>query len=398
MTNTTGRKSRTNAPMFGLKALAEEGPGVYEAIVSVFGNVDHHGDRIHYGAFSASLDRWKAAGDPIPVIFAHQWDNLDAHVGEVLEAEEIPPGDDPRLSAVGLQDNGGLWVKFALDVDEDFAGRLAKRLDRRSIREFSFAYDILDESRDPDGANGLHEVDVIEVGPALKGANSLTRLLAAGPEDLDRPTPKAVIAEMVDDLEAIGADEVAAVLRKSRDAAGRDAKTRVEVNFEGSLEERQGAIFEAAKDWAETGDIGEGGFYWLYLEATYEDRVVVLVEGWDDPPGSGIFYELSIGEDDDGAVTVEDPREVEVAVTLAAKTFERRAAETAHRKASALRAAGAGTVRDTPIEPGPGGSGKSGSGSRDAGPGGREDEGPDGTGGSARSALSMIELAECELL
>src|ERR1051326_4479208 len=132
-------------PVAHFKTLPDEGAGVFEAIVSVFNNVDLIGDRVLPGAFQKSLRAWKQAGDPIPVIFSHQWDNLDAHVGLVTEAEERPEG---------------LYVKAQLDMDEEYAARLWKKMSQRAIKEFSFAYDVVKERSAKDGANDLVEVNL----------------------------------------------------------------------------------------------------------------------------------------------------------------------------------------------------------------------------------------------
>src|SRR5688572_1132915 len=104
-----------SVPIFGFKAVDGQ-PGVYEAYVAVFGNVDLVNDRIIPGAFVKSIQRWKQEGSPIPVIFSHQWDTLDAHVGEVLQIEERGPGDD-RLPEP-LKNLGGLWTQFQVDADD----------------------------------------------------------------------------------------------------------------------------------------------------------------------------------------------------------------------------------------------------------------------------------------
>jgi len=301
------RKGRLSAKAHGLKALTDEGPGIYEAIVSVFGNVDYQGDRIIAGAFEKSLERWGSSGDPIPVVFSHQWDNPDAHVGEVLEAKELRPGA-PELTGTGLEANGGLWTKFELyvdDPDEAAARRLAKRLDRRTIREFSFAYDVLEDRNGSDGATELLELDVIEVGPTLKGANPATRLLSK---------------TLGDDWEEL--DEDAVLDRLAKAVADRaDEKARVPVSFEGSIEDELEAIFAAGMEWARGLDVGEGGFYALHQEATYpaELRAIVLVEGWDDPIGEGVFYELTLERDDAGELSVGEAAELEIAVEVTPK-------------------------------------------------------------------------------
>lgn len=159
---------RTKTYRADVKALDGADEGTFEALVSVFGNVDFAGDRVVKGAFQKSLDTWSESGDPIPVVFSHRWDDLDAHIGKVLEAKET---------------DEGLWVKAQLDLDDPSAAKVHRMLKDRRIREFSFAYDVIDEAK-ADGANELRELEVIEVGPTLKGMNPATQLLTAKTLDL----------------------------------------------------------------------------------------------------------------------------------------------------------------------------------------------------------------------
>jgi HK97 family phage prohead protease len=149
------------APLANFKAV-NEAAGIFEAIVSVFGNVDAVGDRVLPGAFNASLARWADSGDPIPVLWSHAWDDPAAHIGVVQAAEERPEG---------------LWIKAQLDVDKPFARQVYDLLKARRVREFSFAYDVIDSRQADDGANELTVLDVIECGPTLKGVNAETQLL-----------------------------------------------------------------------------------------------------------------------------------------------------------------------------------------------------------------------------
>lgn len=264
--------ARKSFPIHAFKALPAEGPGVYSSIVAVFGNVDHIKDRIISGAFEKSLERWRASGDPAPVIFSHQWDDIDSHLGVTLEAKELFPGDP--LLPPELAELGGLWTKNRLDVDTHLpAKRVFELLERRSLREFSFAYDVIDSKRQADGVLDLLELDLIESGPTLKGMNPMTQLLS----------------------------------RKSVEAF----LSKAWLNLTGSAEELRAAVYDAAEDWAEETDTGNGGFYACYLEATFPDRVVVMIEGWSDPCGEGTYWELDVSFAD-GEATVSNPREVEI--------------------------------------------------------------------------------------
>lgn len=138
--------------------------GRVEALVSVFGNVDLGGDRVVKGAFGKSIEKWKSSGFPVPVVFSHDWGDLWSHIGVVDELEETEKG---------------LKATYTLDVDDNpAAAQVYRLLKRGSLREHSFAYTIGKERRAKDGATDLLELDIIEVGPTLKGMNPDTEVLA----------------------------------------------------------------------------------------------------------------------------------------------------------------------------------------------------------------------------
>ena len=142
--------------------------GEFEALVAVFGNVDKGGDRIMPGAFTKTLAAWRASGDPVPVIWSHDWNTPDAHIG-VAYAKDMK------------QTHRGLLVKGRLDVDDNPTARRAHKLmSRRSLKEFSFGYSVPSggQRKADDGANELIELDLYEIGPTLKGMNPATELHA----------------------------------------------------------------------------------------------------------------------------------------------------------------------------------------------------------------------------
>lgn len=142
--------------------------GQFEALVSVFGNEDSVGDVVMPGAFKADLDRWDAKGDPLPVIWSHDWADPFAHLGRVIKAEER---------------DGGLWVQAQID-DLDTnpkAAQVYRLLKGRRVTQFSFAYDVEDAGWGKRGDREVYELrqlKVHEVGPCLLGANQETELLA----------------------------------------------------------------------------------------------------------------------------------------------------------------------------------------------------------------------------
>jgi HK97 family phage prohead protease len=265
-----------------LKAVAGQA-NTYEAIVSVFGNVDHAGDRMVFGAFENSLKDWAAQGDQVPVIFAHQWANPLMHVGAASELKEI---------------EGGLWARFTVDTDDDMSRKVAKLLDERRVREFSFAYEVVRERKASDGANELLEVNLFEIGPCLKGMNPDTQLLALKSylDDIERRNP-------ADD----GGDDVTDT---KSDESGR-GKQKARLTLDGSYEQLQERLKGAVNDWASTAFPGVD-VYLAGLEATYAESAVVYVESWSDPWGGGDYYKTTYDVAEDHSVTFGDPEAVEL--------------------------------------------------------------------------------------
>ena len=138
--------------------------GQFHALVSVFGNVDAYGDVVLPGAFATTLAEHEAAGDPIAVVWSHKWDDPFAHIGHVVKAWESPDG---------------LEVIAQLDLENPTAVQVHKLLKARRVRQFSFAYDVVDGGwgeRDDREVYELRELKLNEVGPCLLGVNRETDL------------------------------------------------------------------------------------------------------------------------------------------------------------------------------------------------------------------------------
>ena len=143
--------------------------GQFKALVSVFGNKDSYGDVVQPGAFAETLEEWKASGDSIPVYWSHQMNDPMMNIGWVVSAEETEKG---------------LEVLAQLDTEEGaspVATQAYRLLKGRRVREFSFAYDVLDggteKSDEGDEYYALRKLKLYEVGPTPVGANSETELL-----------------------------------------------------------------------------------------------------------------------------------------------------------------------------------------------------------------------------
>src|SRR5207245_474382 len=70
-----------------------------------------------------------------------------------------------------LADERGLTLRMQFDLDDPTGAKVFKLVKEKRVREWSFAYDVIAERPAKDGANELMELDLIEAGPTLKGAN-----------------------------------------------------------------------------------------------------------------------------------------------------------------------------------------------------------------------------------
>lgn len=186
------RAIHKTAPVLMAKALDNtDQPGVFEAVWSVFGIVDAHGDVVAPGAFAESLEKALP-----PVVWSHQ--RGTPPIGVTLEADEL---DRAGLEKLGIDDlpkevTGGVYSKARLFVNQD-AGEdvpLARSVHaalfssggdgRSALREFSWGGRVLEETTVRDPNTGLVDhwrIDVAsadEWGPCLRGANPATELLA----------------------------------------------------------------------------------------------------------------------------------------------------------------------------------------------------------------------------
>lgn len=164
--------------------------GEFDAIVSVFGNVDSMGDIVRPGAFVDTLHAWRSSPDTLPVLWSHRMDDPAYNIGAVVEAEELRGGDEriPPWASPHVHAHGGLWIKGLIDTGPDASGpaRHARRLlAARRVTQFSYAYDVLDEGPDDDGHNELRKLWLHEVSPTQVGANQFTELAGAKTEPVD---------------------------------------------------------------------------------------------------------------------------------------------------------------------------------------------------------------------
>ena len=205
---------------FEMKAVQED-KGIITGYVSVFNNIDYGGDKMMPGAFDKTLSDWKASGDPIPVIWSHQWDNPDAHIGYVTTASA---------------DAYGLLTEMQFDLDKPFAKQVFDLMKSRRVREFSFGY-IAEEAgygtENGESIRELRSVRLLEVGPTLVGMNPATQLLEAAsytPEALKaaRDVIDAALKDAGGTTETPEAGEHPVADEKDSDAESRDMDATID--------------------------------------------------------------------------------------------------------------------------------------------------------------------------
>ncbi|QDQ99319.1 HK97 family phage prohead protease [Tomitella fengzijianii] len=163
----------TKASAAHIKAGPDDGltDGTFTAYASVFGNVDSYGDVVMPGAFADTLTEWKASGNPIPLLFGHNMSDPDYNIGAITDA---------------VEDDHGLKITAALDLDAPKAAQVYRLLKGKRINQMSFAYDVLDAAEgtrqntdgDPVSVFELRKLHLHEVSVVPIGANDQTEVLA----------------------------------------------------------------------------------------------------------------------------------------------------------------------------------------------------------------------------
>lgn len=140
--------------------------GYITGYASTFDRVpDAYGDIVAPGAFKNSLQKFKETGRSIPLLWAHQMNDLDSYIGVLTEVEEDEKG-----------------LKFTAKFDDTpEAQRIRELYKDGRLAKFSFAYDTLDSAtvtlEDGTKANELRELDIFEVSCVLVPANGFAEVL-----------------------------------------------------------------------------------------------------------------------------------------------------------------------------------------------------------------------------
>lgn len=266
--------------------------GVVEAIVSVFNNVDLGGDRVVPGAFSKTLQEWQTKGDPIPVIWSHEWDDPTSHIGIVTDIAERPEG---------------LWTKMLLDVEANpKAAYVARLLKQRRVTQFSFGYYTRDSKMvtDADGTpvRELLDIELFEVGPTLLGMNPATQLLEAASRSIRDAKAGRVLSGKNEEALVQARDLIDGVL--SQLAVNDDTPKSALLELKATADEVAEGVFVSFTlgDDIEAGRIEHvmtEGILGVpdspfQLEASADDPAV-LIRMFDDQDGTWIETEMFVG-------------------------------------------------------------------------------------------------------
>lgn len=179
-------------PVADFKATGSAKGGRFEALVSVFDNVDDGGDRVIKGAFERTLKPPPEGKGFPPVVWTHLWGVVP--IGASMRAEEASGFDTPNGKLDGLFIEGELLVDEHQTAKEVYAAMRQKGGDGLPpLRSFSFSWwpvKVLTEE-DPEFVpvandsrtamvghwRDLLDVELFEVGPCLVGMNPQTALL-----------------------------------------------------------------------------------------------------------------------------------------------------------------------------------------------------------------------------
>lgn len=144
----------------------DEGNGTIEGYASTWvREPDSYGDIVKQGAFSRTLKEWEESGRPIPFLWAHSMNDLNAFIG----------------AAKADEDDYGLHFIAEFD-DTPQAQRVRELYKDGRLSKFSFAYDTLEqgEVRLEDGrkANELRDLTIYEISAVTVPANDTAEVIA----------------------------------------------------------------------------------------------------------------------------------------------------------------------------------------------------------------------------
>lgn len=143
----------TFAASFEVKEMQGEGAGAFEGYASTFGNVDHVNDVIEKGAYKATIEKFKANGSKMPLLYQHN------------------TGDVRGVITYMAEDVKGLHVQGRL-LKTERGQELREMLKEGAIRKMSIGFMPKLYEYDQGGdIRVLKEIDLFEVSMVTFPAN-----------------------------------------------------------------------------------------------------------------------------------------------------------------------------------------------------------------------------------
>lgn len=147
-----------------IKSELKEDGGIVKGYASTFDREpDAYGDVVAPGAFTKSLERWKALNDEgkyIPLLWAHDTEDPKSNIGRVVDA---------------IEDERGLLVSAEFDAENEKAQYVRKLVQEGRVYQFSFAFEIRDQAtvelENGVKANELRDLELFEVSLVQIPAN-----------------------------------------------------------------------------------------------------------------------------------------------------------------------------------------------------------------------------------
>lgn len=174
----------------------DSGNGSLEGYASTWiRQTDSYGDVVKSGAFARTLkERWNG-GKGIPLLWAHQMDNLKSFIG-TAEAEE---------------DEKGLHFLASFDGTEE-AQRVRELYKDGRLSKFSFAFDVRDNGtvtlEDGTKANELRDLELFEISCVCVPANDDAGVVDVKAGRRNRKSDEETIKQIISLAQSLLDDEV----------------------------------------------------------------------------------------------------------------------------------------------------------------------------------------------
>jgi len=215
-------------------AYKDEGNGSIEGYASTWiREPDSYGDIVKEGAFTDTLkERWNG-GKGIPLLWAHQMDNLSSFIG-TADAEE---------------DEKGLHFVASFDGTEE-AQRVRELYKDGRLSKFSFAYDIREQGpvtlEDGRNANELRNLDLFEISCVCVPANDDAGVVEVKAAEVEEKSGKRNSKKDADTIkQAITLIEQATTLLQSVLEDEADGEDEAEVNAAAEEPEQSNPVKES---------------------------------------------------------------------------------------------------------------------------------------------------------